>query len=50
MSYTMTTQTAPMQPDVRGEVKFTIDELVMKAQSVSNHCCSWHPPRCSQSS
>jgi len=49
MPYTTTTQSAAMQPDDRGDVKFTIDELVIKAQSVSNHCCAIHI-RCGQSS
>jgi hypothetical protein len=42
MSFATTTQNAPVPPEDRGELKFTIDELVIKAQSVSNHCCS--PP------
>lgn len=49
MSYATTTQNTPVQPDDRGEAKFTIDELAIKAQSLGNHCCSTPIKFCSAS-
>ncbi|MDX6676564.1 MAG: hypothetical protein QOE31_616 [Solirubrobacteraceae bacterium] len=42
MPYATITQNAPKQTDERRELKFTVDELVLKAQSASNQCCAIH--------
>ncbi len=46
MSYALPRRTRRRRPDDRGEVEFTIDELVIEARSVSNHGCAWIVNEC----